>query len=609
MNFFEHQQQDETIRRMGQVIRSVTVPQRSETDWQKLEDKLFESLQRQETQPVKKANVLSFPATHPLAAAAAAALLAITSLWYFVLQMAPSPVSLSVLGTPKDVIIESKQLSGSQRFQIDKHKPTILKTGSEPLTVRLDDGSGFLLKSNSILKIRESNQKNFRALLKKGEILASVNKSDNARQFIISSPNARSSVLGTIFSVAVGSEKADHTVLSVFRGAVEFSPKLTGNDSKVIARGSSITCIRDDLGPVEPLSESNTPIRDISFLTTALEITRDTATIDGMIEFASNPSGAKVSIGGKIIGTTPLVAQYPAGIYIARVYLDGYETKKDTLRVQPGGISTVSTVLKMHAAEINTDRKPKAVVNNIHRSNKALQRKELMRPEYVEALIQINVGEYRKALEALEQLRDNPSLNRAQKRQVIEKITQCYRGLGDFNKAIKRLEKQYDKAHSNTEKSSLLWQIATMRLNCLGDFDGVRKNLQQYLAKYPQGSWYEQALLALAEIYYLQGEASPAIDLYKRHIKQFASSKEIDHALFRLGRIHIEEMNEPEEAVTFYEKLIEDHIGSVYYEYALYELHQQYKNLGKNRKAEALYNDYIVNLMPEQWSAISSQYE
>ncbi len=613
MNSFDDQQKNISIKRIGETLREITPPRRNEEQWIDLENRIISKLNNDDRRGEKVITKFRVPFWYPLAAAAAILIVALTPFKSFLPSSTPSPVSLTILSSSEDAVLisetESKKISDNETLSVGKNKSYTLKTTDSPLTVRLDDGSGFLLKESSILSVIRSDETTFLADLKQGEILASVTKRENGRQFVILSHNAKSCVVGTIFGVSVETGDMPRTTLSVHRGAVQFSTKEYSSISKTVGRGSSISCTDNRLGAIEPLTEANTPIRDISYLSTALEVTGDSTDVAGMIEFISTPKGAKVSIGGAIVGTTPLVSKYPAGNYTTRLSMDGYITETDTIRIQPGGIKTVVTNLRQNAP-LKPQKASKTKIAHVNRPKKTSQEdKKLMPPEYVEALIQITVGEYRKALEALETLRDDPSLNRQQKLQVMEKITHCYRGLGDFNNAVNRLEAQYQSARTRGKKGSLLWQIATMRLNCLGDFEGAQKNLQQYIAEHPHGSWSEQALLSLAELAYLQEDASKAIELYKRHTQRFESSRETDRSLFRIGRIYIEEFNQPRKALGYYERIIEQSPNSRYFENSLYELHRLYKHLGLTQKAKNLHEKYIASLMPGQWSAISSKYE
>lgn len=137
-------------------------------------------------------------------------------------------------------------------------------------------------------------------------------------------------ILGNLFTISL-------RMISVETGEILF---VANEDCK---------CSIEDLisGPVPAI------VRKIADKTTGKE---DAASpqnpATGLLEVTSNPSGARFSLDGKVVGTTPYVnPKLKVGEYDLKLDLSGYETKAETISLSPG------SPLKLNY-NLNKNRRP-----------------------------------------------------------------------------------------------------------------------------------------------------------------------------------------------------------------------------------------------------------
>ena len=128
----------------------------------------------------------------------------------------------------------------------------ITTSNNEYKNFQLPDGSTVYLNSGSSIKFlsrSEGSQKMFdngkRNVSLKGEAFFSVTKNNNP--FIITTANARITVLGTKFDVL---SRNENTRVVVKEGKVNFSQKINSKGTDLIK--DQLSCIKKDSGPSEP---------------------------------------------------------------------------------------------------------------------------------------------------------------------------------------------------------------------------------------------------------------------------------------------------------------------------------------------------------------------
>jgi tetratricopeptide (TPR) repeat protein len=191
-------------------------------------------------------------------------------------------------------------------------------------------------------------------------------------------------------------------------------------------------------------------------------------------------------------------------------------------------------------------------------------------PEYVEAMVQLTVGEYQKAVGILDSLKNNQPIDMKSRMSIMKKINSCYAKLGDFRKALERLEEKHEKTTSNTDKENLLWEVANMKANCMGDYQGAETALVELLVIDPTGIRSHDAYGKLAEIQYMLNKFESAAATYRKHISQYPNDPDMDKSLFSLANIIDNDMHNYHEALVLYTKLIKTYPHSSYFNASLF---------------------------------------
>jgi outer membrane protein assembly factor BamD len=94
-----------------------------------------------------------------------------------------------------------------------------------------------------------------------------------------------------------------------------------------------------------------------------------------------------------------------------------------------------------------------------------------------------------------------------------------------------------------------LYNLATERLKD-GNYDNAEKLYQRLIARFPYGSYNEQAQLDLAYAYYKDDNAEEAYSAINRFIKTYPAQKHIDYAYYLRGLINFDRTGTMLERVT-----------------------------------------------------------
>jgi len=636
MDTLQKQEKQQEIQKLQKLLRSVSRESKKEHEWQVLENTILAQLDDlKKRAPSPKVTVFApitrfFPGSVP-AFAAAAGLLIICIAGIFTISYRathPKPLAGSrILGvqgavTLKNISTDQTEPAGetsmTQQAPILFSRQELTTADNGSLMVQIDKGSSLLLSENSRLVAGTVNDRKIDLFLDQGTILATVSKRGKNQSFIIRTPDAVCTVVGTIFSVTSrrGKDNTSITSLTVIEGAVEIQGKSDPALNGLVKSGETVSLQSSALSRPKQISDDQLNIRSITLLKLAQQMSNEKTANAGLLDISSNPAGAKIFIQDVFVGNTPMAFKYPNGSYSLKLALDGYAPWQREIIVQRLNTSFISAEFEKEESAVSSE--PAVAKKAIRRKNKerivqtqtvAAEQKTdspdeppfigiLLNPLYVEALIQINIGEYRKALIILDSLKELAEITIPEKLKIMSKIAECYRGMGNFHNTLKNLTERYDNSKSRHEKSNMLWEIITVKANCLQDYEGAEKAISTYILLYPDGAWIESAYAKLGELQYITGKLSKAIGTFQYHINFFKSSKQVENSIYLLGNILRTEIREYLLAVSWYTRLIKEFPSSKYLGNALFERAECYEALGQNAKAKKDYQKYL-KLFPE----------
>jgi tetratricopeptide (TPR) repeat protein len=600
-----NQEQDPQIQKLRKLLDSVPVRKKPEHELVSLENALFSRLDSERRvkpqsqsvfQQIIESLALLMRPVPAMAAVAAALLIGISGTVYFVHYSAhQSMLSGSrILNISGQVTMggvrQQKALSPLQVPRIRLGKSQVYETGAgSSVMVRLDAGSALCLQENTRLTVMEADAHRLVFFLHKGEIFATVSKRARDQVFTIATPNAQCKVVGTIFGVAVrpeGPSGAPMTRLCVYEGVVQMRAINAAGVAASVGAGQSLSMTGPNPDAALPVAESADAIRAITLLKLSLEIADDTACRYGLVDCESFPSGATVSIDGQRIGRTPLILKRPAGRSEVTISCDGYAAEKNLVTVRAKqATDCYAQLVPMRAQDVRGRAGAWPAEDAVHGAL-------INFPEYIEALIQLTIGEYRKALDIFDSLNTLPVLGMHEHAVLAKKAVECYRSLGDFTATLEARQKEYDAAKSPGARGSLLWEIAMIKANCQGDFGRAANDLEEYIKDYPDGPWIHEAFDKRAEALYLDGRMPATVQILREHVRRFPKSPEIDQSLYYLAEITSHELNNCADAINWYARLVRAP-GSRYRENALFGLAECYTRLGNEEPARKAYQDYI----------------
>jgi TolA-binding protein len=586
--------------RLGELLRQVRVPAKTDNEWQRLENDLFVRLD-EKTAPGRSFGFsFSLPRFNVAWAAAAALILFIAGAGITIaLFKNSSPTSFtSIMSVCGSVSVTWAGRGAAQTvsslennaFARKAMPGTVISVpGNSSAIIRLGRGSAMELFSGSRLVIKKSNASQQICYLSSGSILVKVTKRTSGQRFEVQTPCAACRVVGTVFKVDVfdGSK----TALSVYQGKVMLMPSdgLQGSDT-LVETGRQLTVSRD-IGPVgRRLSGMSAPIHDISVLGMLAE---QTSGETGVLDITSQPDGAMVLINGTMTGKTPfLVKARRGGDYAIAVYADGYSPWEKRIIIGRDLVCGVNAPLSPAVSE--PQPVPVKKVSALPVALRLQSETELaLIPEYIEALVDISSGEYQRALCIFDSLWNSGIVDIKGRMCLMEKVNACYQKLGDFTKAAEALEDRYQKAATPVDKGQLLWETATMRANCLGDYQGAEMALVEFLIVQPNAIWAHNAYSKLAEIQYYLGKYENAAETYKKHITTFPDDPDIDRSMYNLACILGQDLNRCEKAARWYSRLIDSFHASKYRAAAFFRRGECELNMGKLQEAQRDFNKYL----------------
>ena len=620
MNNLDQQEKQLEIQKLRELIHSIPIEAKKEYEWQLLENTIIAQLEDIEKGvPQKSEKPLFMPIAQlfpkkilAMATAACLALLIGVGSFFYADRFSPKPlVHSKILGANGDITFKTPEqdhlLFQNQSFETAENATLI---------VQIDKESNFILSEKSRLTINKANSRDIEFYLHKGNLLASVSKRRRNQSFTIVTPDAACKVVGTIFSIAVHTDNDNRstTNLTVMEGTVAIADQKDPIINKHVESGQTVSLQNSILSETQQVSDNQKSNHSISLLRLALEMSKEETVPTGLIDIKSNPPNAKVFIQDVYIGTTPMALKYPAGTYNLKLSLPGFDTWHEKITLKRLHSSFVSASFAKPIIEISSQpivlakrikRKPYKYLAQTkpteQKVDAALPTKDfgfIMNPAFVEALIQMNIGEYQKALVILDSLKELPQISTTEKIRIMNKISECYKGVGNFQITLENLTNRYNKAKDKIEKSNLLWEIINVKSNCLQDYDGAEKDISTYIKLYPDGVWIESAYAKVGEIQYITGKYSKAIGTFRYHINLFKSSNLVENSIYTLANILRMDVKEYKMALKWYTKLLKEYTSSKYYGNALFERAECYEKLKLKIKARNDYKKYL-ELFPE----------
>lgn len=642
MDRLKAQENQAEIRKLRELLRSVPQREKKEHEWQLLENTLFARLDKGETIKTRKTDFFIFHPFQrlfqgnmaPLGLTGALVLLITVGLLFKQFQFSSDNLKFSrVIGIEGEVILHTQDGSGKEiiarQDEIDKSrnissgldKNQVLETGNNAtLVVQIDRESHFILSQKSKLTVRDATTKSIVLYLHKGEILCSVGKRRRNQTFKVLTPNTVSKVVGTIFRISTFKENPEKRItdLAVLEGEVEISnhEKYLGTD--ILTTGESISISNKEFSQVHGIGADQVPIHAISMVKLLKDMGAKDSEQHGILDITTDPQGAEVIIKNKIIGKTPLLVKYPAGSYNLTLKKNGFELWAGKVDVIASEISFVNASLSSNNLVTATTGDNSLCINH----NKPARRKQIqkvkkrhtvapkssdqayvMNPAFVEALVQMTIGEFQKALAILDSLKDLPEIGFSEKIRILNKISDCYKGMGNFDTNLKRLTRRYSQEKNQTVRGNLLWEIIIVRANCLGDYSCAEKDLLTYIAQHHDGGWIESAYMKLGEIRYMSENFSKAVDTYKQYVSRFNNGRFVENAVYLVANLQRVDLEDYKEAVKWYTMLIDNYPSSNYVGNAIFERAQCYKKQNQDDKARSDYKKYLRLFPDGHWES------
>jgi tetratricopeptide (TPR) repeat protein len=593
---------------IGELLREIRVPAKSDNEWRKLENDMFLRLDPPESSRTRLRFTFAIPQPAIAWACAAALALLVTGAGLSVLRsgLASTAGLVSVKGNilvtwggkgaPQTVgALDNTQAS------MRASAGTVFETpGNGSAIIRLDKGSVLELLPGSRLFLKASNASKQVCLLSTGSVIVKVNKRTHGQKFEIRTPCASCSVIGTIFQV--DAQASLTTTLSVYHGKVKLTPLHGVKGVEAFVETGHRLCVGVNAKPVAGLLASDeSAIHDISLLGMLVDAPENA---NGLFDIVSMPSGAKILINGAMAGKAPLIVREARGRYSLVVCADGCHPWDTTVTIGDNRVCEVRAFLSPLAGAakplVQASRRPAWVKPFLVGRENCESELQLM-PDYVEALVDISSGEYQAALAIFDSLSNSGLVDIKARMCLMDKINASYSKLGDFEKASEALEDRYQKAQTPQDKGQLLWEMATMRANCLGDYQGAEMALVEFLILQPNAIWAHSAYGKLAEIQYYLNKYDVAAETYKRHIATFPDDPDIDKSLFNLACILGRDLNECEKAARWYSRLIDSFHTSKYRAAAFFRRGECELHMGKTAEAQRDFSAYLKMAPDGAW--------
>jgi len=613
----KQQEGQPTIQRVSALLKRVIVPEKNDRQWAAMESGLFGRLSgRTETAPK---HTPFFPALfRPFSFATGLAIVILVTAGYFIaLNNAKPDIFARPLCIHGKVVVASRPtaigdtLTGIDGFKklMPLKKGSIVTTlGNSDFIMRLDKGSALEVSPATQMTIDAFSTKRIVITLARGTLLAKVSRRAKDQKFVISTPAASCIVVGTIFKVDVIKAAQDNpkTVLTVYKGKVRFDgTDASGKQPLYVATGQSCRAVAGTMGPVEGISDKETPLKAISTLDllAAQDFNGEQST--GLIDITSQPAEASVILDDSLVGKTPLLIMKPVGSRSITILGAGCSPWESNIDVQQDSTVTVSARLFSGVNKRKGICVQKAIYIPVVKA--APESTLVALPDYIEAMIQITTGEYQKSMAILQAISDSQPLDLKSRMSIVRKINECYAKLGDFSEAFDNLKEKYAKAAATDAKEICLWEMANMQANCMGDFKGAEISLEKLLESNSSGIRVREAYAKRAEVRYMLQKFDSAAATYKLFLQKYPVDPDRDKILYYLAGIYEDDLDNCKEALRLYSQVITAFSHGNYYKAALFSRGECAAKLGRAAEACKDYAQYLAVSPQGLWSAACSQ--
>jgi tetratricopeptide (TPR) repeat protein len=571
----DQQERGIAIVRLRRIFNGIQAPEKSNSQWSVLESNLFARLGGLDKHPSMSSSFFRAPLFSPIVCAFVVVVAAITLFSFFHLRGAQPFPEAGFLGVQGNVLVGSSKTHPSDTLKspfgscagLCKKGLSIATLEKGSCILRIDKGTAVKISGNALLTFDAFDCKNIVISLSKGSILAKVSKRSKDQTFIINTPAASCRVIGTIFKVSVdatGLDTALQTELIVYEGKVKFTTTSARSiRERNVTAGQDCRTALGSIGLSHTITEAETPIKDISMLRLLLCPESQGPEKSGILDISCGPEEAVVMIDDSIAGKTPLLMSQPVGKHTLKLSAIGYAPWDSAIMV--GHDSAGSIVAHLIQSKKNIQRTPAAKIDRSPAMPSLSESSPVALPEYVEAMIQLTIGEYQKSLGLLETIKNDQPIDLKSRIAIIKKINGCYAKFGDFSSALGNVRAKCDKAFSNEEKQRYLWEMSNIMANCMSDYDGARRALLALLAINSNGNLAAEAYLKLAEVYCMLEQFENASEIYASFLSKFPSHPYRDKALFSLACVCNEGLHDYKAAFSAYSRIIADFPRGNYY--------------------------------------------
>jgi hypothetical protein len=424
------QDREPSIRRASAMLKGVKAPEKTESEWSVLESGLLGRLGSFDHETASHRSHFPFFFPKPVALAsgfAVAAAIAFISIAH-VRDAKSDPYArfLSIRGKVCAGPSDSKQpdtLKGIQGGVLLKKGLRITTLDNGSCIIRIDKGTALEASPRSRLTFDAFSQKRIIINLTRGSILAKVSKRTKDQKFMIITPSASCAVVGTNFRVnvnACGSDTSSTTELTVYEGKVAIAKgsALSGN-VQYVATGQECRASPRSIGTIHAIDESETPLKNISTLRLLVGPESDGPVKSGIIDVSSRPEGALVMIDDTMAGATPLLLRKPVGNHSLVMSASGFASWESSISVGQDSVSSLSACLLK--SESDARSRPVLKPSRVPLIKSVPESTLVALPDYVEAMIQLTIGEYQKSLGILETIEDKQPIDVKSRMNIMKK--------------------------------------------------------------------------------------------------------------------------------------------------------------------------------------------
>lgn len=299
-----------------------------------------------------------------------------------------------------------------------------------------------------------------------GNAAFSVERRPKDDPFALRAGDAEVIVHGTEFALAV--EGGALRALSVREGVVEVRwPERPERPVRLLRAGESLEPSADDT--IASMFDFERPWWDSA---------RDGSS--GLLSVRSAPPGAAVTIGGLLIGETPLSVRWPVGTLDVEVEQGGYETWREDAEVKSGEETEVdASLIALPALPVQseepaetTEARPRADLWKLARA--ALAKRQCAKVENV----------------AQRLVRQTANVD--QKAQASVLVAECHLRNGQKARALKQFKAVEERFADAATAEAALFEAGKLAME-LGQGGEASRLLERYRERYPAGRFIEAA--------------------------------------------------------------------------------------------------------------------